>query len=289
MHNVLAPDAEKQDGAELLPQPRDPDALSPKEAETLGQLEATIKRGLKSFVVVGQALKQIQEQQLYRAKYSTFEWYLSERWGLKRQRAYELIEAATITTSLSEISDAPPAVESHAAALAAAPEIDRPKIWKEANDTAPNGKVTAKHVEKVVKAHRAKCSNCGHDQFDDDGDCERCKEPAQRPGGTIEKKKRKIKPETKERKRQEGVEAEIARTASSLGTAIREAAWLLDEEDLYDPRNAYGFLPEDGIRDRALAAFRKEAAIELADERVVPFVKEIIDLLVAIVRREVSS
>jgi len=46
---------------------------------------------------------------LYRVTHGTFQDYCRERWGIKRQRAYELMEAARIVSNLSEISDILPA------------------------------------------------------------------------------------------------------------------------------------------------------------------------------------
>jgi hypothetical protein len=69
---------------------------------------------------------------LYREKHSTFEEYCKQKWQIKRQRAYELMDAASIVNTLSEISDKPndeikasPTInirESHADALEKVPE-----------------------------------------------------------------------------------------------------------------------------------------------------------------------
>lgn len=64
----------------------------------LADLEAVIKRGLKSFVEVGNALREIRDGRLYKALYSTFEEYCQERWGITRNRAYEQIRASEIVS-----------------------------------------------------------------------------------------------------------------------------------------------------------------------------------------------
>jgi hypothetical protein len=123
--------------------------LSPTEDEKLECYESTITRGLETFVEVGSALLAIRDEGLYQKSHNTFEDYCRERWNLKRQRAYELMEAAQVVGNLSEISDKPTR-ESHVAPLASlSPDLQR-EAWQLAVETAPNGKVTAKHVEDVA-------------------------------------------------------------------------------------------------------------------------------------------
>lgn len=120
----------------------------------LTELETVIEHGLQTFVDVGTALMEIRDSRLYRDSHGTFEDYCRERWGLKRQRAYELIDAARIAGSLSEISDKAPVRESHVAPLASLPADTQREVWQRAVETAPNGKVTAKHVEKTVVEYK---------------------------------------------------------------------------------------------------------------------------------------
>lgn len=135
-------------------------ALTTTEHDDLQRLESQVERGLASFIEVGQALAAINERKLYRADHATFEQYLLAKWGVKRQRAYELMEASAVTRRLSENSDTPaPAREAHAAPLATLPPDEQREAWTEAVETAPkkNGKphVTAAHVEKVVAKRMA--------------------------------------------------------------------------------------------------------------------------------------
>jgi len=124
------------------------------EAADLVRYETVIERGLTTFYDVGEALLAIRDQRLYRAEHPTFEAYCRERWGIARQRAYELIDAAEIFNDLSGIADKPTR-QSHAAPLAAVPPAERAEVWQEAVATAPNGKVTAAHVADVVQRHIA--------------------------------------------------------------------------------------------------------------------------------------
>ena len=79
--------------------------LDVSERDNFRELEAIVAKGIKSFVVVGNALKEIRDSKLYREHYKTFEKYVSERWKINRQRAYQLIEAAEAKSNLSKILD----------------------------------------------------------------------------------------------------------------------------------------------------------------------------------------
>lgn len=71
---------------------------------------------------------------------------------MKRQRAYELIDAATVVKNVSEISDTAPAKESHAAPLTRLePEVQQ-EVWKAVVETTPAEQITAKVVEEKAKA-----------------------------------------------------------------------------------------------------------------------------------------
>ncbi len=127
------------------------------EISRLDSCEKVIERGLESFVEVGDALLTIRDNRLYRQTHSTFEKYCRERWGLKRQRAYELIGAYEVVDAMSEISDIPPpSVESHTAELA--PFRDHPEalaeVWKEVSEKT-NGHLTAADIREHVQRHLA--------------------------------------------------------------------------------------------------------------------------------------
>jgi hypothetical protein len=102
-----------------------------------------------TFYDVGSALSVIREQRLYRESHGTFEDYCSERWGLKRQRAYELMGAASVVFNLSEISDKP-RLESHAAELVPLPDRAQAAAWTVTTESSEP--VTAARVREVVDA-----------------------------------------------------------------------------------------------------------------------------------------
>ncbi|MCB0205745.1 MAG: hypothetical protein KDH89_13065 [Anaerolineae bacterium] len=127
------------------------EALTVPELNRRTELETTIERGLQTFVDVGLALMEIRDTRLYRADYGTFEDYCRERWGWTRQRANQLIASADVVSNLEMTTIVvKPSTESQARPLAPlSPDLQR-DVWREAVDTAPNGKVTAAHVQGVV-------------------------------------------------------------------------------------------------------------------------------------------
>lgn len=122
--------------------------LSATETAELANAERVIALGLATFVQVGDALATIRDERLYRSSHVTFEAYARERWGMERTRAYQLIDAAEVTASLSTIVDTPkPANEAQARPLAklkSKPE-EVAEAWGNAVE-ASGGKPTASDV-----------------------------------------------------------------------------------------------------------------------------------------------
>lgn len=132
------------------------DIITGAEARRLEALEATIERGLNTFVEVGAALLEIRDSRLYRTTHGTFEDYCRERWGMVASRARQLIAAAETVQNLQSVTTVTllPATESQARPLTTLePEVQR-EVWQRAVETAPNGKVTAAHVQNVVGEYR---------------------------------------------------------------------------------------------------------------------------------------
>lgn len=124
--------------------------LTRKERTILGLHEKNIAEGQKSFVSVGKSLKQIRDGLLYRETHETFEAYCEGRWDLERGHAYRLIRCAEVYQRCGQLA-APPKNEAQCRALAALPEDEQAEAWREAIESAPNGKVTAAHVASVVE------------------------------------------------------------------------------------------------------------------------------------------
>jgi hypothetical protein len=132
--------------------------LSKPEAARLSELEEKIDSGLKTFLEVGRALKEIKELKLYRVAAGSFEKYVQQRFEIGRAQAYRLIDAAQIDERLqvSPIGDKRPVNESQFRALACVDENHVCEVWQKAVETAnKSGKsVSAKLVkEEIVKKH----------------------------------------------------------------------------------------------------------------------------------------
>ena len=137
-------------------------ALTPAESARLAELEATIERGLQTFVEVGNALREIRDARLFRPIFPTFAAYCEEHWGFSRQRAHQLIAGAAVATSLSTAVDTPERVIRPLAKLDPA---EQGAVWSKAKQAAGDRPVTSKHVEAAVidtiPAARARHNNQG--------------------------------------------------------------------------------------------------------------------------------
>lgn len=134
----------------------DADIISGAEAERLIGLETVIERGLNTFVDVGTALLEIRDSRLYRTAFDTFEDYCRQRWGMVASRARQLIAAAEVAGNLESVTNVTlfPATESQARPLVQLEPEEQRIVWQQAVESAPNGKVTAAHVQSVVDEYR---------------------------------------------------------------------------------------------------------------------------------------
>ena len=131
-----------------------PTELSTTERAELGRYEAVIKRGLETFVAVGNALLYIRRDRLYRGTHSTFEAYCEQRWQMTDNYANKLIGAAEVVGNLGTIVPVLPATESQARPLTKLDPEEQREVWQEVVATAQGGKVTAAHVQRVVDAQK---------------------------------------------------------------------------------------------------------------------------------------
>ncbi len=130
------------------------EALTAPEVDRKAQLEATIERGMQTFVEVGLALMEIRDGRLYRAEFGTFEEYCQERWGWTRRHTNRMIASAEVTTNLGPLGPILPATERQARPLAALPPAQQREAWERVLETAPNGKITAAIVTQAAKEIR---------------------------------------------------------------------------------------------------------------------------------------
>ena len=119
----------------------------------LAELEATIGRGLETFVEVGEALREIHAAGLYRETHSTFEDYCDQRWSMSRPRAYELMQSATVVSAIADTGAVPPRNEAQTRPLAQLRE--RPEEMTEAwMEASADGEPTAAKVKEAVDRRR---------------------------------------------------------------------------------------------------------------------------------------
>ncbi len=123
-------------------------ALTPSESEELVRCIAIIDRGMTGFIEVGTALLKIRGSRLYRESHDTFEDFCRERWSMTKSRANQMIDAANVVGNLTTMV-VNPTSERQARPLASLSPTQQREVWTEAVRTAPNGKVTAAHVERV--------------------------------------------------------------------------------------------------------------------------------------------
>jgi hypothetical protein len=116
----------------------------------LVQHEAVIERGIKTFYEVGIALADIRSRKLYRADYSTFEEYAEKRWQMTRSRAYQMIDAAGVVSTIVDTELPPPANEGQARELGRVPEPERAAVWAETVERT-DGKPTAAAVRETYE------------------------------------------------------------------------------------------------------------------------------------------
>ncbi len=84
------------------------------------------------------------------ASYQTFEAYCRGAWDFNRAHAYRLIDSAKVIEVLSPMGDVSPASERQARPLTRLEPEKQKEAWTRAVETAPEGKVTAAHVQKVA-------------------------------------------------------------------------------------------------------------------------------------------
>lgn len=105
--------------------------MSDLQTRDLAALENIIERGMTTFVDVGTALAEIRDRELYRERHHTFESYCQERWGFSRRRAYQMIEAASITEALCTTVHTPlPIHERQVRELVRVEPERRAEVWQ---------------------------------------------------------------------------------------------------------------------------------------------------------------
>lgn len=128
--------------------------LDKAELTKLRKLESVVAEGISNFVLVGEALKEIRDEKLYRESHKTFEKYVDQKWGIVRQRAYQLIDAAEAKSNLSKIFDknkiaSSIKTESQLRELKDVPSDKLPEVISTAVERAGDKPMTAKILKEA--------------------------------------------------------------------------------------------------------------------------------------------
>lgn len=122
--------------------------LIKEERELLQKHETTIKKGLNTFVEVGQALLEIRDKKLYRIEYKTFEEYCQEKWQMTRRRSYQLIEASLAIENVNPGTQMPKNEKEVRPLTSLEPEVQN-AVWQETIEKHGDN-ITAKKVQEVA-------------------------------------------------------------------------------------------------------------------------------------------
>jgi len=128
-----------------------------KNRQDLERLEGIITRNLQSFYEVGLALMEIRDRNLHQdvLGFETFEEYCKAKWDFTSNYARRLIGSAETIDNIKNVPIGTlPATESQTRPLVRLEPEKQREAWREAVETAPEGKITAAHVNKVVKQYR---------------------------------------------------------------------------------------------------------------------------------------
>lgn len=132
------------------------------EKAQLVSLEDQIDQNLGGFMLVGKALKAIDELKLYREKFKAFKAYCAARWSLSDKYAYRLINAYTCVNKLqAELpkGELLPINESQVRPLLALDADKWVKAWKQVLKTTKSKSITADEVQAVVAKMLGKSGN----------------------------------------------------------------------------------------------------------------------------------
>jgi hypothetical protein len=130
--------------------------LTPEEQAELARCEGVIRdqahRAFSAFLEVGWAMLEIRDKRLYRESFPSFDLYCLKRWGFKKSRTYQLMDAFKLVEELKASTTVElPANEAQVRPLKAlkAPEQQR-EAWAETVKDAGGEPITAVMVEKAV-------------------------------------------------------------------------------------------------------------------------------------------
>ena len=129
--------------------------------QELERLEEIVEQGLKVYFEVGQALKTIQQQELYKLKgHTNFKVYCRDRFMIGDSRIYQLISACEIAQNLEPVVRELGVVlnESHCRELAKV-ETERQKEILEKVVEKSSGKLTAQEIKLAITNYELRTTN----------------------------------------------------------------------------------------------------------------------------------
>lgn len=107
-------------------------SLLPLQIAKLEKLEAVIRRGLQTFVEVGDSLRVIRDEKLYLRDFDSFEAYCDTTWGWSKRRGNQLIQAAELVGNLPPTLAAAVTTEYDARGLLALEPAEQKQAIREA-------------------------------------------------------------------------------------------------------------------------------------------------------------
>jgi len=141
---------------EAQPAPQGEVALNGLKEMKLETFEQVIEQNQGAFLLIGKALKAIQEEKLYPKKFENFDNYCRQRWGMSDKYAYRHIDAYTCMDTLrKEISPIGgtrfPTNESQVRPLVPLEPKQRVKAWRQVLKNCDGKTITAEAVQTVVE------------------------------------------------------------------------------------------------------------------------------------------
>lgn len=122
--------------------------LTAPESKRLVECEGVIEQGQQTFMEVGQALSEIRDGKLYRAKYKTFEQYTEAKWGWGAHRARQIINAVAVQKSVTKVTLLN---EAAARQMGEIPEPHRNGVAKKAAKESGGEPINAAQIKEAAK------------------------------------------------------------------------------------------------------------------------------------------
>ena len=130
------------------------EAVIIQDRQELERLEGIIRENVGAFYEIGDSLMKIRKEKYYCdvLGYQTFEEYCRKRWDFTGRYARGLMASTGVIDNLAgTIVPLKPVTESQCRPLVRLTADQQLIAWTKAVETAPDGKITAAHVYKIVK------------------------------------------------------------------------------------------------------------------------------------------